>query len=157
MTDQPPLPLVVVGHMIHTTKEIEDDLGLMQIPRLWELTFFDESLTEWFGRVGPEFYGLYFGYDKDHPGAYSLITGVGATTLTAIPPSCAGVRISHEPRVTYTSPGVAPKCAIDAWKQVWADTRSGILTRTFTTDVEIYHPDDTVTVLVAGQRKLMTS
>lgn len=148
MSDSVAFPPFVVGHVIRTTNTAEFNESTALVPGIWERLLADEALLAWEGRVGESLFGVYFDYESGASGAYSLLVGVRADSLEAVPAGLACVRVSDEKRVTFRAEGQMPAAVVDAWHRIWASHEEH-LDRAFTTDVEAHHPDGSASILIS--------
>ncbi|MBT2486419.1 MULTISPECIES: GyrI-like domain-containing protein [unclassified Microbacterium] len=124
-----PTPAFVVGEVVQTTYGAE---------------------SGWVGRVGTEFFGVYFDYESDESGAYSLLVGVGADSDEDAPDGASSVGLDQGRRVAFPAAGPMPAGIVEAWGRVWSASTSGELSRAFTTDIEVHRPDGSAEILIAA-------
>lgn len=151
------IPALVVGEVVRTTNAAESDPSSAQIPGLWARVLGDSTLAGWPRRVGTDVFSVYFDYESDETGAYSVLVGVGADSDTDVPAGSSSVRLDETPRVAFPSAGPLPAGIIDAWGRVWSATASGEIDRAFTTDVEVHRADGPAEILVAVRASSPTS
>lgn len=139
----------VVGHVVRTTNTAESAESTAMVPGLWSRVLGNEGLLAWADRVGDGLFGVYFDYESDQSGAYSLLVGVGADVIEDVPAGLACVRVGDEKRAAFRAEGQMQTAMVDAWGRVWSSSAKGALSRTFTTDVEVHHPDGSADILIA--------
>jgi predicted transcriptional regulator YdeE len=139
----------VIGVGARTTNVVESDLEAGQIGRLWQ-RFFDENV----GRRTPAtvpglIASVYFDYESDETGAYSVILGPVVTSTGTVPDGLRTVSVPPGRYLSFPVEGMPPTAIIDGWSRIheWF-ARPRPVVRTFTFDAELYRPGVTE-ILVA--------
>ena len=144
------LPAFVIGEVVRTTNSAELDQSTAKIPGLWDRVLSDSTLAGWSGRIGTEFFGVYFDYESDESGAYSVLVGVGANSDEDTPAGASSVGLDEVHRVVFPVEGPMPAGLVEAWGRVWSARAAGELGRAFTTDIEVHRRDGSVAILIAA-------
>lgn len=149
MSERIQLPPLVIGHVVRTCNTAESQESTALIPGLWARVLADATLLSWSGRAADGLFAVYFDYESDQDGAYSLLVGVGAAGAEHLPAGVACVRVADEAYESFHADGDGPAAVVAAWGRVWSATAEGTLPRAFTTDVEVHAPDGSVDLLIA--------
>jgi predicted transcriptional regulator YdeE len=87
-------------------------------------------------------YAMLADYESDPHGAYTQIVGIAVTDPSVVPDGMTIVRVPAARCLQLPLRGPMPQTLIQAWHHVWRHTDTGTTpTRSFTTDLEIHHPD----------------
>lgn len=170
MSDQPKRvrlnPITVAGLSIRTTYALERDPASARIPNLWQ-RFQTERLAERMtdGRTVSDVVAVYYDYQSDHQGAYSLLVGlqVGDSTLPDIDLSqrpafgvadleagiiaprtgspMTSVVTEAGDYLVFEARGQMPQALIDCWQRIWRYFEGASVRRAFQTDIEIHRPE----------------
>ena len=108
---------------------------------------------------GANLYGLYYDYESDHAGDFSVLVGAeeGALKTTA---HLEGVTIPANKYLIFSGTGEMPQVVIDVWDDIWCyfSTESSVgasfdrkpkYKRSFTMDFERYTSANSVDVYIA--------
>lgn len=118
-----------------------------KIPALWQS--FDASVPVDY-KNGERVYGLYYDYESDHNGMFSVLAGFDGQTF---PPNVTleNIVIPAGKYLVFSHQGDMPQIAINAWTQVWEYFTSDTCEheRLFTTDFEYYPNGDEIQVHIA--------
>lgn len=118
-----------------------------KIPGLWHT--FDATIPVDY-KNGERVYGVYYNYEADHNGMFSVLAGFDGPSY----PANADVEQIVIPKAKYlvfTHKGDMPQIAIDAWTEVWEYFTNGNCEhqRLFTTDFEFYPNGNEIQVHIA--------
>jgi predicted transcriptional regulator YdeE len=118
-----------------------------KIPALWQC--FDESIPVDY-RNGERVYGVYYNYESDHNGLFSVLAGFDGQSY----PSNINIEQITIPQgkyLVFKQKGDMPQIAIDAWTEVWEyfTTESCKHRRLFLTDFEYYPNGNEIEVHIA--------
>ncbi|MHC6646603.1 GyrI-like domain-containing protein [Alteromonas sp. HB246098] len=107
-----------------------------KIPALWQR--FDSSISVDY-RGGERVYGVYFNYESDHTGDFSVLAGFDGDTVPEHL-KIENITIPAGKYLVFSRQGEMPQIAIDVWSDIWryftqADTE---YERAFTVDFEHY-------------------
>ncbi|MCD8213335.1 MAG: GyrI-like domain-containing protein [Campylobacter sp.] len=110
------------------TKNADETSGSGKIPALWD-KFLKENYNDF-----DEIYAVYYGYESDFSGEYSLLIG------TKSPP-----RGNYEKKVVgggkyavFSADGADSQTTRDLWVQIWKFFESSDIKRAYTMDFERY-------------------
>ncbi|MDH5218134.1 MAG: GyrI-like domain-containing protein [Gammaproteobacteria bacterium] len=99
---------------------------------------------------GARVYGVYYNYDSDHSGDYSVLAGVDKITEPA-KVSLEKVSLVPGNYLVFEAKGEVPQVVIDTWTRVWdyfsSDTAQH--ERAYTTDFEYYKNADEIEIHIA--------
>lgn len=126
------------GLKIQTKNSIEMS-GHGKIAKLWE-EFHKKGLNGMAIKDHLHIYGVYYEYESDEKGSYSVLAGIGP--LTTHMPDFTGLAIRKGLYLKFSFKGPLPQIVIDGWQKVWHYfAQPEAPSRTFETDYEQYHPD----------------
>lgn len=99
---------------------------------------------------GARVYGLYYGYESDHNGEFSVLAG---TDQPAASPArfLEKVKITGGDYLVFEAKGRVPQVVIDTWARIWdyfANDKSEYQ-RAYTTDFEYYKSQDEIDIYIA--------
>ncbi len=123
----------VIGIAMRTTNE--NGQSSQDIPQLWH-NFMSEKIIEKIPhKIDNSIYCIYTEYEKDHTKPYTTIIGCKVSTLESIPEGMIGKTCKEENYTKFLAKGNLQQGIVyNEWIKIW---NSGI-SRTFTTDFEIY-------------------
>jgi predicted transcriptional regulator YdeE len=134
--------VIVVGFAVRTMNADELDPVRAKLPPLWQRAGAPGAFAHVAGRVDERLYAVLTDYESDHHGAYTQIVGCAVRTVPRLPEGMVAVRVPAARVLKVEARGPMPQAIIDAWQQVWKHTESGgAPARSFTTDLEVHHPD----------------
>ncbi|WP_062104456.1 GyrI-like domain-containing protein [Bacillus niameyensis] len=119
------------------TNNFHDEQMMDKIKSMWEKA--SHTLTNYRGTT----YGVYFDYENDFKGDYSLAVAIDdeGTSMIEIPESTSykvfDVDISDEQGIIKT------------WKKIWELEEHGELNRAYTFDYEKYNPNGEIEIYIA--------
>lgn len=130
--------ILVEGVSVRTTNADEMDPARARIGGLWQRFFAEGPAAE----AGADaVYGLYYQYESDGSGPYTLLVGRERASGTRVTPPFGRARILPGRYLVFRSRGELPAAVIAGWQEVWAFFgRPGGPPRAFTTDFELYDP-----------------
>ncbi len=114
------------------------------IATLWQ-RWFSEGIAEKIpNKVSEEVLNLYYEYETDQNGAYTVLLGCRVENLDTIPEGLDGDSFHSHNYAVYKHSGKLPETVIDTWKSIRNETN---YLRTFIVDFDIYDlsvgtPDD---------------
>lgn len=113
--------------------------GANNIGSLWNTFFSEQVAAKIPNRLDDEILGVYFDYESDANGPYSVLVGVRVADGTK---PIAGTELLDIPSQSYTKftteKGQMPNVVIDTWKRIWETESKGELNRKYTYDFELY-------------------
>jgi predicted transcriptional regulator YdeE len=136
---------LVVGLRTRTTNRIEAIPEMARISPLWQKFYADKISDRIPFRLAdsPEIVAVYFDYESDHRGQYSLIVGHKVSTLDNAPREMGGVAVREGRYVRFPVEGPMPAALVETWQAIWQFFElSSDYERAYTTDYEIYRPDE---------------
>lgn len=141
----------VVGIEIRTSNAAEMNAASAKIPGLWG-RFYQEKIPASIkhAKSDARVMGVYSKYASDHTGPYSLLAGVEASTLDAIPDGMTGITIPANNYLVFTAHGAMPQALIQTWSTIWEYFSQGRkYQRAYTHDFELYQAPDRVVIHIA--------
>ncbi|MDY6977551.1 MAG: effector binding domain-containing protein [Pseudomonadota bacterium] len=118
-----------------------------KIPGLWQR--FDNTISvDYVG--GERVYGVYFNYESDHAGSFSVLAGYDGKKVPENA-EVENITIPQGKYLVFTKQGEMPQIAIDAWTDVWKyfTQENAGYERTFTVDFEHYVNGNHIDVYIA--------
>lgn len=99
---------------------------------------------------GSSLYGVYYDYESDYTGDFSVLVGTEKDTVKTSAP-LEGVTIPTGDYLVFSKQGDMPQAVIDAWGEIWAyfSDPSCSHQRAYTVDFEHYTSDKKVDVYIA--------
>ena len=136
----------ITGLSISTNNALEMAPETGQIPALWQE--FNQNVTVNY-QDGGKTYGVYFNYESDHNGQYSVLAG--SEHVESKHPNLVDVDIVAGQYLVFSKQGEMPQIAIDAWAEVWHYFASPDCPhkRSFTTDFEFYPSEQEIELHIA--------
>lgn len=139
-------PIKINGFSVETNNKAEFSQD-GKIPGLWQR--FDNTIpVDYVG--GERVYGVYFNYESDHAGNFSVLAGYDGGK---VPENVEVESITIPPGkyLVFTKQGEMPQIAIDAWTDVWEYFTQEKVEheRIFTVDYEHYVNGNHIDVYIA--------
>lgn len=118
-----------------------------KIPGLWQ-TFDNSVPVDYVG--GERVYGVYFDYESDHTGSFSVLAGTDSVKA-ADNQDLTKVEIPSGKYLVFKVEGDMPQIAVEAWTHVWEYFSSSTpeYKRRYSTDFEYYPNANTIEVHIA--------
>jgi len=116
-----------------------------QIGQLWQRYFQQTVREQVTQRLHDKIFSVYYEYESDHTGDYTLLLGHEVPAEAEIPN---GLVAKDIPVATYRvieARGEQPAAVIAAWQQVWASH----LPRAYSVDFDLYKSPDIVLLHIA--------
>jgi predicted transcriptional regulator YdeE len=135
---------LVVGLRTRTTNRIEAVPETAKISVLWGRFYADQVSDRIPDRLpdSPEVVAVYFDYESDHRGQYSLIVGHKVSSLDHTPKEMGGVLVRAGRYLRFPVEGPIPAALIETWQSIWKFFElSHEYERAYTTDYEVYGSD----------------
>jgi predicted transcriptional regulator YdeE len=136
---------LVVGLQTRTTNRIEAVPETAKISPLWR-KFYADGISELIPhRVAdaPEIVAVYYDYESDHRGKYSLIVGHKVSSLDQAPTGMGGVLVRGGRYLRFPVEGPMPTALVEAWQAIWRFfDLSHEYERAYATDFEIHRPNE---------------
>ncbi len=138
---------VIKGLTVRTTNENEMDLSTGKIPKLWQ-TF--DSTVEVDYPGGNRVYGVYYDYESDATGEFTVLAGTDQTDCNPTE-ALETIKIESGKYAVFHATGDMPHIVIETWAKVRAyfSDENSELKRLYTTDFEYYVYDNEIKVYIA--------
>jgi predicted transcriptional regulator YdeE len=136
---------LVVGLRTRTTNRIEAVPEMARIGALWRQFYADDVSSRIPHRIpeAPEIVAVYFDYESDHRGQYSLIVGHKVSSLDHAPKGMGGVLVPGGRYLRFPVDGPLPTALIETWQSIWKFfDLSHEYERAYATDFEVHRPND---------------
>lgn len=148
----------VVGVSVKTNNTNESDPTTAQIPIAWN-QFFAGNIVEQVPNslIPGRPLGVYTHYEANHAGDYEFVVGLEVEELTSVPEGLVGVTIPPGNYFIFSVQGKIPNIVAYTWNyicQYFADNST--YERDYTTDFELYKPEDQVDLYVSVRDKPQT-
>ncbi len=123
----------IIGLSVRTRNE--DQHLTNDIHNLWDVFMKKETIHRIPNKLENTLYGVYTDYENRDSGYYTAIVGCKVSTLDTIPDGMIGITINNGTYSKFIAKGDVTKNAIpDTWAKIWKSN----LSRTFSTDFEVY-------------------
>jgi predicted transcriptional regulator YdeE len=132
---------LVVGLRTRTTNRIEAVPETAKIGSLWRKFYADGTSDRIPDRLAesPEVVAVYFDYESDHRGRYSLIVGHKVSSFDHAPKDMGRAMVRAGRYLRFPVEGPMPAALIEAWQGIWRFFEvSNEYERAYTTDYEVY-------------------
>ncbi|XQW84115.1 GyrI-like domain-containing protein [Thalassotalea piscium] len=138
---------LITGLSLRTDNATEMDPTTATIGKLWQA--FDNTVPVDY-KKGERVYGVYFDYESDHTGLFSVLAGFNGSTFPEHS-ALKQVVIPEGQYLVFSHEGDMPKIAIDAWTEVWQYFANENVEqqRLYTTDFEYYPSSNKIEVHIA--------
>lgn len=138
----------LLGITTRTRNEDEKSSKTAQIPSLWKK--FHEEIYE---RVlqGTPIYGVYTGYESDYTGYFDLSAAVEKGDNSGYGGDIQTITLQGGSYLKFIPKTVGEKQIWELWEQAWSffSDRQQSLERAYTTDYEVYYPNQEVELYIA--------
>ena len=132
-------PIAIAGIRVRTNNK-EEMTHRAKSPGFWQRFMNEQIPSKLPNAVGSEVYALYYNYESDSDGDYTLLLGVRVESLDIVPEGMTGILIPGGKYLKCTSEkGSIPQIVYKVWDEVW--DREGTFTegkRAFSYDFELY-------------------
>lgn len=141
--------ILLCGLKVRTNNASEMS-GQGKIAKLYE-EFDAKGLGEMAIQKHLHIYGVYYEYESDEKGLYSVLAGIGPLTTKMPDLTCLAIRKGLYLKFSFKGP--LPQTVIDGWQKVWHYfEQPEAPTRAFDTDYEQYHREG-VDILIGVKGK----
>lgn len=124
----------VIGIKTRTSNS-EEAKGNGKISKLWGQFFSKKTLAKIPKKLDGDIIAIYYDYESDSSGPYSLLVGAKVAPGTKAPRGMETLQVpAQEYRQFVSAKGEMPGVVIDAWKQVWTTD----MKRKYSYDLEVY-------------------
>ncbi|MBF6596165.1 MAG: effector binding domain-containing protein [Thermaceae bacterium] len=140
----------VLGMETRTTNALEANPATAKIGALWGQVR-HESLMESISKrmAKGKMFGVYYDYESDENGAYSLLVGYQVPDLSDVPSGLKGVVIEDSRYLVFTAEGDMPGALTQTWQYIWDYFKQPGSKRAFSYDYEVYESYTRVSVYIA--------
>jgi predicted transcriptional regulator YdeE len=126
-------PFQIIGIAVRTTNE--NDQSAKDIGELWNKFMTKGILDKIPNKTDNAVYSVYTDYESDHTKPYTILLGCRVNTLDTVPKGMVAKTVGGGNYVKFISKGDLTKGIVYAeWLKIWEMD----LSRTFTTDFEVY-------------------
>ncbi|MFZ5908594.1 MAG: GyrI-like domain-containing protein [Chloroflexota bacterium] len=137
----------IIGLSTRTTNAKEMNPSTGSIGPLWE-EFDDKVEVDY--KNGSRVYGVYFNYESDETGEFSILAGtdqLDANSSTKLET----IVIQSGKYLVFTAKGDIPRIVFDTWGRVWGyfSKKDAKYERSYTTDFECYVNQNEIEVFIA--------
>lgn len=143
----------VVGMETRTTNALEAAPSTAKVPALWERVRSDPLMESIPKRLAKgKMFGVYYNYEGDENGMYSLLVGYQVPDLRDVPMGLKGVTVEDGRYLVFTAEGEMPGALRQTWTEIWEYfCQPGAPKRALSYDYEIYDSFTKVSVYIALQ------
>ncbi len=134
------------GISVRTTNENEMSPDKARIASLWQ-TFDNKVSVDY--RNGKRVYGIYYNYESDANGEFSVLAGTDQTDTSS--GDLEKIKIPSGKYLVFEAKGEMPQVVIDTWGEIWNyfSNDESEYQRTYTTDFEYYKNQNEIEVCIA--------
>lgn len=110
---------------------------------------FDETVSVNY-QNGARVYGVYYNYESDHQGEYSVLAGADRIDSTQVK-NLETVLIPNGTYIVFEAKGEVPQVIIETWMKIWEYFSKGDTEyqRAYTTDFEFYKNQNEIEIYIA--------
>lgn len=109
--------------------------GPIDIPKLWEVFFKNNTIDLIPNKISREIIALYCNYESDHTGNYTLILGCPVNSIEEVPEDMIAKDIPSRKYAHFKAIGEHPQELIKTWQDIW---QNNSLQRKYEEDCELY-------------------
>ncbi|HPG41533.1 MAG TPA: GyrI-like domain-containing protein [bacterium] len=137
----------ISGLLARTTNAKEMNPATGKIGALWKE--FDEQVRVDY-KNGNRVYAVYFDYESDVTGEYSVLAGTDQLDALATT-KLETITIQSGKYLQFTAKGDIPKIVLDTWAKVWEyfSKKDAEYERAYTTDYEYYKSQNEIEIYIA--------
>lgn len=138
---------IIIGISVRTTNRHETNPKTARIGALYRR--FDAAVPVDY-KNGARVYGVYYNYESDASGEYSLLAGSDRIDET-IASTLEQVTIASGSYVVFEAKGEVPEIIIETWGKIWNyfAAKDAPHKRAYTTDFEYYKSQNEVDIYIA--------
>lgn len=138
----------LLGITIRTSNEDEKSSATAKIPGLWQnfhTNIYKQILQ------GTPIYGVYTGYESDYTGYFDISAAVEKDNNSDDAVNIRPITLQEGQYLKFTPEAIGAHQVPALWEQVWAffSDEQQKLTRAYTTDYEVYYPNQEVELFIA--------
>lgn len=127
----------VIGIALRTSNKAAIEEGTIQ--KLWHQFFVEQVASKIPNKVSNSLVALYYDYESDKHGYYTILIGIPVSEITEIPAGLVAQHVQAENRAVFESTqGSVSTIVFDLWQKIWALEDQGSLDRAYTIDYELY-------------------
>lgn len=128
----------VIGITTRTTNKVEMQ-GNGLIGKLWQRFFMEQVLAKIPNKIDQAVVGVYYDFESDKNGEYTLLVGARVASLDDIPEGLVGLEVPAGKMAVFTTEkGPLTEVTVGTWMRIWDLEDQGKLDRTYIADYEIY-------------------
>ncbi len=133
----------IVGLSARTNNKNEMNPAVRKIAPLVQK--FDEEVSVNY-RAGARVYSVYYDYESDASGDYSVLIGADAVASSSL--ALTEVKIQAGNYLVFSAKGQVPHIVIETWNEIWRYFSSDecMHTRAYRTDFEFYKSQDEIEI-----------
>lgn len=137
----------IQGISVRTTNSNEVNPETAKIGGLYQR--FDEQVPVDY-KNGARVYGVYYNYDSDHSGEFSVLAGTDQIT-ESLQVQLEQVSLVSGNYLVFDAKGEVPQVVIETWMKIWDyfTAEETQYQRAYTTDFELYKSQDEVAIYIA--------
>lgn len=125
--------------MVRTSFALETSQEGARIPGLWQGFFSQGAGSQVPGRKNDFVYGVYYDYESDYKGAYSLLAGVEVAEGASTAEGCVAITVPTAEYLVFSGQGEMPHVVIATWQRAYACfEKASDMRRAHTVDFERY-------------------
>ncbi len=106
-----------------------------QIKQLWEQVYAEKLFSKIPNKENDEIFAVYFDYESDQNGSYSLLIGCKILNDCEPPHGLKKIYVPKQEYAVFNVAGAFPKSLLDTWEKIWQTTT---IARIYTYDFEVY-------------------
>lgn len=141
----------VVGLQARTSNAAESNPQTAKIPALWQKVYSGELealVPKRIAKSKP--FSVYYDYQSDHSGAYSVVVGYQVRGLGEVPEGLTGLSVSGGRYLMFTAEGELSAVVPQTWGYIWEYFKQpGAPKRAYTYDYEVYESSSKVQIFIA--------
>jgi len=127
----------IIGISIRTTNQAAFEQDTIQ--KLWKDFFTNDILSKIPNKIDDAIIALYYDYESDKDGAYTLLLGSRVSSLDKIPANLTAQHVPAQKTQIFTSnTGALSTIVLNLWKNIWSQEDEKTLDRSYNFDYEIY-------------------
>ncbi len=137
-------PMLGLGTRTNNSAELAGEGG--KIAALWQAFFESSQLTS---MLDSPMYGVYYDYESDMTGDYSVLVGKSVESVSETGPFTA-LQLREGNYLKFSAQGEMPHCVVGLWGQIWRYFTEPDCShqRCYQTDFEVYLSADKVEIYI---------
>ncbi|MDG5900043.1 GyrI-like domain-containing protein [Shewanella xiamenensis] len=137
-------PMLGLSTRTNNSAELAGECG--KIAALWQAFFESSQLTS---MLDSPMYGVYYDYESDMTGDYSVLVGKSVESVSETGPFTA-LQLREGNYLKFSAQGEMPHCVVELWGQIWRyfSAPNCPHQRDYQTDFEVYLSADKVEIYI---------